>query len=69
MLVVTRLTIFLVFQLNLVECDGDDLKVTILHLNDFHAHIEQTNEKLMRCRPGKSDFPRVAILMIQGQTK
>ena len=32
---------------------SDDLVVTILHINDFHAHIEQVNENLTRCRTGK----------------
>jgi len=31
-----------------------DLKLVVLHLNDFHAHVEQVNEKLTRCRPGKA---------------
>jgi 2',3'-cyclic-nucleotide 2'-phosphodiesterase (5'-nucleotidase family) len=34
------------------EAGKNDLKLVILHLNDFHAHIEQTTENLTRCRPG-----------------
>ena len=30
-----------------------DLRLTVLHLNDFHAHFEQVNENLTRCRPGE----------------
>ncbi len=51
------INVIVVFHLNVVKCDGEtDLKLTILHFNDFHAHIEQTNEKLMRCKPGESNF-------------
>lgn len=34
------------------EAGKNDLKLVILHLNDFHAHIEQTTENLTRCRQG-----------------
>jgi len=28
------------------------IRLTVLHINDFHAHVEQVNEELTRCRPG-----------------
>ena len=30
-----------------------DLRLTVLHLNDFHAHVEQVSENLTRCRTGE----------------
>ena len=50
-------SILIQFVVIVANANEKDLKLTILHLNDIHAHIEQSSEDLTRCKPGSNTVP------------